>query len=214
MEIKLRNVSKKFKDNIVISNVNLTFNEGKIYSFIGRNGCGKTVLLKLICGFYKPTTGKVLYDDIDINKDVKIAPNTRALIENPDFILTLSGYENLKLLADIQKKIGKKEIENALIAVNLFESKDKLYYKYSLGMKQKLGIAQVIMEDPNVIILDEPFNGIENESVDKLRSLLLEEKSRGKIILIATHIHEDIDVLSDVVYRVDGGKVEEVLKNN
>ncbi len=214
MEIKLRNVSKKFKDNIVISNVNLTFNEGKIYSFIGRNGCGKTVLLKLICGFYKPTTGKVLYDDIDINKDVKIAPNTRALIENPDFIPTLSGYENLKLLADIQKKIGKKEIENALIAVNLFESKDKLYYKYSLGMKQKLGIAQVIMEDPNVIILDEPFNGIENESVDKLRSLLLEEKSRGKIILIATHIHEDIDVLSDVVYRVDGGKVEEVLKNN
>ena len=205
---------KKFKDNIVISNVNLTFNEGKIYSFIGRNGCGKTVLLKLICGFYKPTTGKVLYDDIDINKDVKIAPNTRALIENPDFIPTLSGYENLKLLADIQKKIGKKEIENALIAVNLFESKDKLYYKYSLGMKQKLGIAQVIMEDPNVIILDEPFNGIENESVDKLRSLLLEEKSRGKIILIATHIHEDIDVLSDVVYRVDGGKVEEVLKNN
>lgn len=214
MEIKLRNVSKKFKDNIVISNVNLTFNEGKIYSFIGRNGCGKTVLLKLICGFYKPTTGKVLYDDIDINKDVKIAPNTRALIENPDFIPTLSGYENLKLLADIQKKIGKKEIENALIAVNLFESKDKLYYKYSLGMKQKLGIAQVIMEDPDVIILDEPFNGIENESVDKLRSLLLEEKSRGKIILIATHIHEDIDVLSDVVYRVDGGKVEEVLKNN
>ncbi len=137
MEIKLRNVSKKFKDNIVISNVNLTFNEGKIYSFIGRNGCGKTVLLKLICGFYKPTTGKVLYDDIDINKDVKIAPNTRALIENPDFIPTLSGYENLKLLADIQKENREKKIENALIAVNLFESKDKLYYKYSLGMKQK-----------------------------------------------------------------------------
>lgn len=210
MRIELKNVSKKFGDNTVIDNVNLKFHGGKIYSFIGRNGSGKTVLLKMICGFYKPTTGTILYDDKDINKDLKFPPSTRVLIENPSFIPMLSGYQNLKLLADIQHKIGKEEIEYALKKVNLYDDRDKQYHKYSLGMKQKLGIAQVLMEDPNVIILDEPFNGIENDSVEKLRQILLEEKEKGKTILIATHIKGDIELLSDEIYLVDGGMVSRI----
>lgn len=212
MKIEVKNVTKNFKDINVIKEVNLEFNSGNIYSFIGRNGSGKTVFLKMVCGFYKPSTGKILYDGKDINKDVAFPPSTRVLIENPSFLSALTGYQNLKLLADIQKKIGKKEIEDALKKVNLYEAKDKEYHKYSLGMKQKLGIAQVLMEDPDVMILDEPFNGIENESVEQLRNLLLEEKKRGKIILIATHIKEDIEILSDKIYRVDGGNIVEVEK--
>lgn len=122
-----------------------------------------------------------------------------------------AGYQNLKLLSDVNKKIRKNEIYDALEKVNLFEDKDKLYYKYSLGMKQKLGLAQVLMEDPEVMILDEPFNEIENESVKKLREILLKEKSRGKIILIATHIREDISVLSDEIYEVDGTHVNRLI---
>lgn len=207
LKIKLQNISKKFQNNKVLENVNLEFTNGKIYSFIGRNGSGKSVLFKIISGFYKPSTGKVLFDDLDINKDIKVLPSTRTLIERPSFIPNLSGYQNLKLLASIQNKIGDEEIFDALKKVNLYEEKDKLYHKYSLGMKQKLGLAQVLMENPEVLILDEPFNGIENDSVEKLRNILLEEKKNGKIILIATHIKEDIEILSDEIYRVDNGIV-------
>lgn len=211
MKIELHNISKTFGENKVLDNINLEFTSGKVYSFIGRNGSGKSVLFKIISGFYKPTSGRVLFDGLDINKDIKIPPSTRTLIEGPSFIPNLSGYQNLKLLSDINKKIGKNEIYDALEKVNLFDDKDKLYYKYSLGMKQKLGLAQVLMEDPEVMILDEPFNGIENESVKKLREILLKEKSRGKIILIATHIREDISVLSDEIYEVDGTHVNRLI---
>ena len=207
MKVELKNISKKFKDVTVLEDINLKFEEGKIYSFIGRNGSGKTVLLKMICGYLNPTNGEILYDGKILNKELEYPPNTRCLIENPSFIPNLSGYKNLKLLADIKGIIGKEEIEETLELVNLYDEKDKPFYKYSLGMKQKLGIAQVLMENPKLIILDEPFNGVENESVEKLRSLLLEEKSKGKIILIATHIKEDIEILSDEIYLVDNKKV-------
>lgn len=212
MKIEVRNVSKKFKNQTVLENINITFECGKIYSFIGRNGCGKTVFLKMLCGFYRPSEGNILYDGVDINKDVSFPPNTRALIERPSFISTFSGYQNLKLLADIQKKIGKEEIEKTLKLVHLYNDKDKAYHTYSLGMKQKLGIAQVLMENPTVIILDEPFNGIENTSVNELREILLEEKKRGKIIIIATHIKEDIEKLSDEIYFIDAKKIERMTK--
>lgn len=210
MKIELKDVSKKFKDIVVVENINMKFESGKIYSFIGRNGVGKSVILKMICGYLNPSSGIITYNDKVLNKDIKYPINTRCLIENPSFIPDLTGYENLKLLADIKKVIGKKEIEDALKLVNLYEEKDKKYSKYSLGMRQKLGIAQVLMENPEVIVLDEPFNGIENESVDKLRKVLLKEKEKGKLILIATHIKDDVKILSDEIYLVDNKNVKNI----
>lgn len=213
MKIKLINVSKEFKKIPVLKKVNLEFEEGKIYGFIGRNGSGKSVLLKIMCNFYEPTTGQVLYDDVDIVKEKTYPINTRALIETPSFIPNLTGFENLKLLASIQNKITDEDIIETLKIVNLEDEMNKKYSEYSLGMKQKLGIAQVLMENPKVLILDEPFNGVENTTVIKLREILLEEKKKGKIIILASHIKEDIDTLADVVYEVDAGTITEIKKN-
>ena len=135
-------------------------------------------------------------------------PNTRALIEKPNFLDELTGYENLKLLAKIQNLISDKEINESLKIVNLYDDKDKKFKHYSLGMKQKLGIAQVIMENPDVMIFDEPFNGIEKRTAEKLRKYLKEKKEEGKLIIIATHIKEDILELADLVYEVDDGNVK------
>ena len=135
-------------------------------------------------------------------------PNLRALIEKPSFFPDLTGFENLKLLAQIQNKITEKETLSALEIVNLIDEKDKKYSEYSLGMKQKLGIAQVIMEDPKVMLLDEPFNGIEEESVQKISDYLLKQKKKGKIIIISTHIKEDLKKLADQIYYFDNGCVK------
>lgn len=210
MKIEMKEIFKNYKKNMVLSDVNLMFEEGNIYGFIGRNGSGKTVLLKILCGYITPSSGDVYYDDKILGKDIHIPIDTRCLIEKPQFIPTLSGYQNLKLLANIQKKIGKFEIEETLKKVNLYEEKDKAYYKYSLGMKQKLGIAQVLMEDPKVIILDEPFNGIEVNTADKIRDILLEEKRKGKIIVIASHMKDDIEKLVDKLYKVEDGRVYKI----
>lgn len=209
MKIELRNVSKVFKDVEVLKNINATFESGKIYGFIGRNGSGKSVLLKMICGFYDPTEGEILFDGVNVIKKKAFPPSTRALIEKPNFLPDLSGYENLELLASIQKLVGKEEILIALEKVNLIADKDKKFSKYSLGMKQKLGIAQVLMEDPTVMILDEAFNGIEEKTAIELRNLLKEEVKKDKIIIFASHIKEDIEVLCDEIYKLDGGIIVE-----
>lgn len=209
MKISVKNVCKKFKDNVVLNNVSYEFESGKIYGLVGKNGSGKTVFLKLLTGLYTPDSGKILVDGEDFNENKSYPKSMRALIENPSFISDLSGYDNLKLLASIQNKIGKKEIEEALKEVNLYDEKDKLFHKYSLGMKQKLGIAQVIMEDVDVLIFDEPFSAIEDETVEKLRDLLKKLKKEGKLIIISTHLKEDIDKLADVVLKFNNGKVTE-----
>ena len=176
MNIELIDVCKSFKENEVISHVNMKLEPGKIYGLYGRNGAGKSVLLKLIAGFYVPTFGKILYNGKNLNEKLMFPESLRALIEKPSFFPELSGFENLKLLAKIQDKIEEKDIIEALEIVNLIEEKDKKYGKYSLGMKQKLGIAQVIMEHPQIMILDEPFNGIEKKTVDKLIDYFNQEK--------------------------------------
>ena len=208
MKIQIKNLSKSFKGITILDNVSIEFESGKIYGLIGRNGSGKSVFLKLLCNFYVPTSGEILYDGLNINEKNIFLPDTRALIEKPSFLPDLSGFDNLKLLASIQGKIGDKEINESLKKVNLFDDKDKKYKIYSLGMKQKLGIAQVLMEDTKVMILDEPFNGIEEKTADKLRNILKEEVKKDKIIIIASHIKEDVFVLADVVYKFDDGKVE------
>ena len=210
MILEIKNVSKKFDNSVVLQDVNLKLESGKIYGFVGRNGSGKSVLLKMICGFYAPTEGSILLDGYDYIKNNSFPKNTRALIEKPSFLPDLTGYENLELLAAIQKKIGSAEIEEAIKSVNLSEGANKKYSKYSLGTKQKLGIAQVIMENPEMIILDEPLNGVEKKTAENIRGLLLEEKKKNKLIIIASHIKDDIEQLADVVYEVDGGQVQKI----
>ncbi|MBQ2407970.1 MAG: ATP-binding cassette domain-containing protein [Bacilli bacterium] len=208
MEIAVKNLTKSFKGIKILNNVNITFKSKKIIALVGRNGSGKSVLLKLLCGLYLPTEGEILFDNINYNLNDEYPPNTRALIEKPTFMDELTGFENLKLLAKIQNLISDKEINEALKIVNLYDDKDKKFKHYSLGMKQKLGIAQVIMENPDVMIFDEPFNGIEKRTAEKLRKYLKEKKEEGKLIIIATHIKEDVEELADLVYEVDDGNVK------
>lgn len=208
MEIAVKNLTKSFKGIKILNNVNITFKSKKIIALVGRNGSGKSVLLKLLCGLYLPTEGEILFDNINYNLNDEYPPNTRALIEKPTFMDELTGFENLKLLAKIQNLIGDQEINEALKIVNLYDDKDKKFKYYSLGMKQKLGIAQVIMENPDVMIFDEPFNGIEKRTAEKIRKYLKEKKEEGKLIIIATHIKEDIEELADLVYEIDDGNVK------
>lgn len=208
MKVILKDICKEFDHNLILKNINMELESGNIYGFIGRNGTGKSVLLKILCGFYKSTSGNILLDDVDITNSDDFLPDTRVLIENPNFLPEQTGFENLKILSLIQNKISDDIINKSLDDVNLSEEdRKKKYHKYSLGMKQKLGIAQVIMESPNIMIFDEPFNGIEEETVDKLKKLFLEFKKEGKIIIISSHIKEDIESLADVVYKFDNGTV-------
>lgn len=210
MKISLRNVSKKFQKNIVLQNINLDFEEGKIYGLMGRNGSGKSVLLKLLCGLYLPTEGEITWNQKKLNTKMEFPKNMGALIEKPNFFSNLTGIENLNLLAKIQNKITEKEILEALDIVNLINEKDKKYNEYSLGMKQKLGIAQAIMEKPEFIILDEPFNGIENKTVDKIKKYLIKEKKAKKTIAISSHIKEDLEELADEILYFDAGIITKV----
>ena len=207
MKVEVKNVTKRFKDNTVLNNVNITFESGKIYGLLGRNGSGKSVLLKLLCGFYNPDQGEILYDGVNIVGDNIFPPNTRALIEKPNFLPDLTGMENLKLLASIQNRIKVNDILKIVEQLNLKNEINKKYKTYSLGTKQKLGIAQVLMENPDVIILDEPLNGVENETANKIRKLLLSKKNEGKLIIIASHIKDDFDAIIDEVYEFDNGNV-------
>lgn len=212
MKIEIKNVSKSFKDIKALDNVSMTLESGKIYGFVGHNGSGKTVLLKLICAFLEPSTGEILFDGVNVIKENSFPPSTRALIERPNFLSDLTGKENLELLARIQNKIGEKEIEETIEKVGLKQVENRLYYKYSLGMKQKLGIAQVLMENPEVLILDEPFNGLDEDSAKNIREILLEEKKKGKLIILATHIKEDMELLCDEIYKFNDGVVTKAEK--
>lgn len=208
--IEIKNVSKKFKDNIVIDNISLELESGKIHGLIGRNGSGKTVLMKMIIGFLKPDSGSVrVFGDL-IGKDVDYAKNIGAVIEVPGFLPFESGFSNLKYLASIKGKISDDEIRNAIKSVGLNPDDKKHVGKYSLGMRQRLGLAQAIMENPDLLILDEPMNGLDKDGVKDMRQYLLELKAQGKTILIASHSAEDIDVLCDTVHEMDKGKISKV----
>lgn len=203
MRITLVDVCKKFKDLEVLKDVNLEFEDGKIYGIVGPNGSGKSVLLKMICGFYELSSGKILFDGEDEIKKYGFPQDMRVMIENPVFLSDLSGIDNLKLLANIQNKIDEDKIIETMKLVGLDPYEKKKYSKYSLGMKQKLNIAQVLMEDPKVMILDEPFNALDDKCAMQIREVFIKEKKKGKIILLATHIKEDLNTLCDEIYRVE-----------
>lgn len=205
--IKVDKVIKKFGSDIALSNVSIEFERGKIYGIIGRNGAGKTVLFKTMIGFLKPTSGGVIVDGKEIGKDTDFADNIGIIIETPGFLSSYSGYKNLEYLASIKNMIGEKEIKESMERVGLDPNSKKKVGKYSLGMRQRLGIAQAIMENPDILILDEPMNGLDNQGVEDVREILLNLKDEGKSIILASHNKEDIEVLCDEVYEMDHGKL-------
>ena len=207
MIVKVENLSKSFKHNIIFENVNIIFEPGHIYGFIGRNGTGKTVFLKTLCGILNADTGRILFDDEETLRTTGVPKSTRALIETPEMINELTGFENLKLIASIQNTINDDRIKEVLKFVGVDNEYNKKFKNYSFGMKQKLGIAQVIMEDADFLIFDEPFNGLDNKSCDDMRKLFKQLKKQGKILIVATHVKEDIDNLIDVLYRIDNGSL-------
>ena len=203
--IEVQNVVKRFRDQVVLKNVLISFEKGKIHGIVGRNGSGKTVLFKCICGLMHPEEGVILVNGKRVGRDVDMPEDIGAIIEAPGFLPNYSGYKNLRFLANIRRKIGKEEILNVLKTVGLDPESHKHVGKYSLGMRQRLGIAQAIMEDPEILILDEPMNGLDNAGVQDIRALLLGLKTQGKTILLASHNHEDIAALCDTVHEMDGG---------
>lgn len=203
--IVLENVVKKIKDYTALRGISISFEKGKIHGIIGRNGSGKTVMMKCICGLMHPDSGKITVNGKMIGKEVDIANDIGAIIEAPGFLPNYSGYRNLKFLADIKRVIGKQEIYAAMKTVGLDPDNGKHVGKYSLGMRQRLGLAQAIMENPSILILDEPMNGLDRKGVEEMRDLLVSFREQGKTVLLASHNREDIDILCDTVQEMEDG---------
>jgi len=205
--IKVENITKKFGETTILDGISLTFDKNKIHGLIGRNGSGKTMLLKCICGFVIPTTGTIYVNGMQIGKDLDVPESVGIIIEAPSFLPNYDGYTNLKFLAAINNIISKEQIYAVIEKVGLDPKSKRPVGKYSLGMRQRLGIAQALMEDPDILILDEPMNGLDNQGVADIRKLLLELRNQGKTIILASHGKEDIEILCDTVHELDRGKV-------
>ncbi len=208
--IDVKNLSLILQKNEILKDISVHFERGKIHGLIGRNGSGKTMLMKCICGFVKPTSGEITVDGKRIGKDCDFPKNTGIIIETPGFIPYYSGYKNLKLLADLRGKITRDDIRKTMQQVGLDPDLKRHVRKYSLGMRQRLGLAQAIMENPDLLILDEPMNGLDKDGVADMRKYLLDLKAQGKTILIASHSAEDIDILCDTVCEMDKGRLEKI----
>lgn len=205
--IYVNHLSLNIKQDTILSDITLHVEKGKITGLVGRNGCGKTMLMKCITGFVRPTEGEVIFDGKKVGQDVDFPKNTGIIIESPSFIPYYSGRKNLLELASLQKKVKKERIDEVLQQVGLFEARNKPVRKYSLGMRQRLGIAQALMENPDTLILDEPMNGLDNECVTLIRDILANLREQGKTILLVSHNAEDIRVLCDRIYEMDKGKL-------
>ncbi|MBQ3061354.1 MAG: ABC transporter ATP-binding protein [Lachnospiraceae bacterium] len=207
MYIELKDISKSIRKTEVLSNINLRLESGKVYGLKGKNGCGKTMLMRVICGLIKPTNGTVDYNGVVLWRDIDVPKSIGALIENPSFIPGYTGYENLELLSSIKGKTSEEEICDVMIKVGLEPYDKRKYRKYSLGMKQKLGIACAVMGEPEVIVLDEPINAIDEAGVELVRELLEELKKKDKLIIIACHDADEMNVLADEVIQMEKGHI-------
>lgn len=205
--LEVTNLSKNIGQNEILKNINLNLEKGTIYGFFGRNGSGKTMLFRALCGLIKPTSGTITINNKVLHRDISFPESIGVIIESPGFWDHYTGFENLKVLSSIKNIIGDEDIRKSLKRVGLDPDDRRIYKKYSLGMKQRLAIAQAIMERPDIIILDEPTNSLDENGVQLVREILIEEKNRGALILIASHNKDDIDILSDVKYKVDDGSV-------
>ena len=203
--ISVKNLSKDFGQERVLKSVTRDFEKGRIHGIVGNNGSGKTVLMKCICGFLIPTEGEVIVNGKRVGKDVDFPPSLGLIIETPGFLPNMTGVKNLEILASLNKKIGLEEIAAAIRRVGLDPLMKKPVGKYSLGMRQRLGIAQAIMENPSLLILDEPLNGLDKHGVREMRQLIKGLKEQGKTILLASHNQGNIDELCDTVCEMDAG---------
>ena len=206
--IEVKNVYKSFKNIEVLHDVSLQADAGSICGIIGRNGSGKTVLFKCICGFLQTDRGEIQIEGKAVGKDKSTLSNLGIIIESPGFLRHYSGYKNLEFLMGLNGKADREKINAVLDLVGLAEQKNKKVGKYSMGMRQRLGIAQAIMEEQNILILDEPMNGLDNQGVEDMRQLLLKLKEKGNTILLASHNQEDIRQLCDSVYEMDLGRIQ------
>lgn len=209
MEVAVEHLELVIDKEHILEKITLHMESGHIYGFAGRNGSGKTMLMKCICGFIRPTDGQVRVDDRRIGEDLDFPESIGILIETPGFMTHWTGLHNLQYLASIHKKIGKEKICDTIQMVGLDPKLKKAVGKYSLGMRQRLGIAQAIMEDPDLLVLDEPFNGLDADGVEEIRSLLQKYKEEGKLIILSSHMKEDLEILCDKVYYLEKGKMKE-----
>lgn len=207
MYLELKQVSKKIKNNMILDHISLELEKGNIYGLQGKNGSGKTMLIKAMCGLLIPTEGSVTVNGAVLGKDRDFPESVGALIENPGFVNGYSAFQNLKVLAEIQHKIEDEKIYETIKEVGLEDAGEKKFRQFSLGMKQKLGIAAAIMEEPDLILLDEPANALDEKSVLALRDILKKRKERGALIVIASHDAEELSLLADEIFRVENGKI-------
>ncbi len=208
--IQIENLTKCFGETKILDEINVSFEKGKIYGIIGRNGSGKSMLMKCICGLVVPTSGQIRINGACVGTDIDLPENLSGIIEEPGFLENYSAFKNLQFLAMIRNKVGKEEIISNLKRVGL-DPYSKLHVgKYSMGMKQRLGIAQAIMEKPKILILDEPMNGLDNDGVEEMRKLFLDLRDEGTIIILASHNKDDVEILCNEVYAMDKGKLTKV----
>lgn len=207
-EIIIENLSKTIKNNKILDNVNLTFESGHVYGLVGRNGSGKTMLLRAICGLIFPDSGKVIIDGKQLHKDISFPESCGIIIENTDLLPNFSAFDNLKMLSEIKNTANDNMIKSAIKSVGLDPDSKKKVKTFSLGMKQRLSIAQALFEDPDILLLDEPTNALDEDGVNDVRRILLEQKKKNKLIIIASHNKENISLLSDTVISVSNGRFQ------
>ena len=204
-EIIIEGLSKKIKGTLILDNVNMQMEPGKVYGLRGKNGCGKTMIMRALCGLLIPDSGKVIIDGEVLHRDIKFPRSVGVLIENPSFLPQYTGYENLRMLSKLMGNISDEEVRNAIERVGLDPDDGRTYRKYSLGMKQKLGIANAIMGEPDLIILDEPINALDEQTVMSIKTELLKLRDEGKLIVIACHDREELEFLCDIIYEIKNG---------
>lgn len=213
MKIKVDALTKKIKGTTVLDNISYEFTSGNIYGIVGKNGSGKTMLLRELAGLIHPTEGTVKVDGRQLHHDISFPPNLGLIIEKPEFINYLTGFENLKLLAEIKHIASDETIRDFMKMFSLDPASKQSMKKYSLGMKQKIGIIQAVMENPDLLILDEPFNALDEDSVELLRELLRQYQKAGKLIIITSHHKEDIDSICNHILMLQEGKLVQALEN-
>ncbi|MCD7775642.1 MAG: ATP-binding cassette domain-containing protein [Clostridiales bacterium] len=205
--VKIDNVSKIIRRKKVLDSVSLEINSGKVIGFKGINGSGKTMLMRIVSGLIRPTEGKVFINEKQLHKDISFPESIGVFIENPAFLDAYSGFENLKILASIKKTAGEDRITEVLEQVGLGDAGKKKYRKYSLGMKQRLGIAAAVLEQPDIVILDEPTNSLDDSGVEMVKQIVLEQRDRGALVIISCHDAEILEELSDEIYTITEGRI-------
>lgn len=207
MILQAKKISKSIKGQMILSDIDLQLESGKIYGFVGRNGSGKTMLFRALSGLMKTDTGEISCDNNILHKDISVLPNLGIVLENAGLYPEFTGFKNLQMLSKMRNQISDEEIRKAIERVGLNPDDKRTFRKYSLGMKQRIVIAQAIMEKPDIIMLDEPTNALDDNGVEEIRKIIMEEKERGALILLASHNKEDIRLLADEIFYMQNGKI-------